>query len=51
MTKTYTEGVVQVRVPDHVFDWPAHVKEIERKVHELNALIFSLETGNTEPWT
>lgn len=31
-------------------EYPAHHRELRRKMKELNALIFAVETGRTEPW-
>ena len=35
---------------DDAMDYPAHRKELMEKMRELNALIYAVETGSTEPW-
>ena len=39
---------VTAYVSDDVYDWPGHRQEIIDKVNELDELIHSLETGQTE---
>ena len=43
-------GLVRVRVPDAMVDYPAHYRELMKKIEELNAYIYSIDTGQTEPW-
>ena len=35
---------------DDAMDYPAHHRELMEKMRELNALIYAVETGSTEPW-
>lgn len=47
----YYDGLyVDVKIPDDVYEWPAHVEEITRKAVELETLIRSIVTGKTERW-
>lgn len=39
---------VVVYVSDVVYDWRAHLKEVTDKMDELEALIRSIETGETQ---
>ena len=39
---------VVVYVSDVVYDWRAHLKEVTDKMNELEALIRSIETGETQ---
>jgi len=39
---------VVVYVSDAVYDWRAHLKEVTDKMDELEALIRSIETGETQ---
>lgn len=39
---------VVVYLSDTVYDWPAHLKEVSDKMDELEALIRSIETGETQ---
>lgn len=43
-------GRVRVKVPDEMLDYPGHRRELMEKIEELNALIFSVETGAPLPW-
>ena len=31
-------------------EYPGHLEELMEKMRDLNALIYSVETGSTEPW-
>ena len=42
-------GRVRVLIGD-AMEYPAHHRELMRKMRELNALIYSVEEGRTEPW-
>lgn len=44
----YRHGSVSIWVSDDIYSWPGHRQEIQSKVDELNELIHSLETGQTE---
>ncbi len=39
---------VVVYVSDAVYDWRGHLKEVTDKMDELEALIRSIETGETQ---
>ena len=43
-------GAVVVWVSEQMLDWPAHRKELMKKIEELNTYIYSIDTGGTEPW-
>ncbi len=45
-----SRAAVEVLVPEEMLEWPAHHKELMEKIEELNAYIYSIETGRTEPW-
>ena len=42
-------GRVRVLVSDDM-DYLGHHRELMQKIKELNAYIFSVETGKPEPW-
>ncbi len=48
--KEVRRGLVRVKVPDAIIDYPAHYRELLKKIEELNAFIYSIDTGATEPW-
>jgi len=39
---------VTVYISDDIYVWPAHRREILEKVIELEELLYSIETGQTE---
>lgn len=39
---------VTVYISDDIYVWPAHRREILDKMKELEELLYSLETGQTE---
>ena len=47
---TYSGRYVTCHIPDDVYVWPANKEEIQAKVRELNAMIESMLTGETQPW-
>jgi hypothetical protein len=48
--KEISRGRVVVYVPDEMIEWPGHRRELMKKIEDLNAFIYSLDTGSTEPW-
>ena len=48
--KEVRRGLVRVKVPDEMLEWPGHSRELMEKIMELNAYIYSIDTGATEPW-
>ncbi len=42
-------GRVSAFIGDEM-EYPGHRKELMEKMRELNALIYAVETGSTEPW-
>jgi len=48
--REFSREYARVRVPDDVVEWPGSMKEILRKLDELNDVIKSLATGKTQPW-
>uniref|UniRef100_A0A6M3M1J6 Uncharacterized protein n=1 Tax=viral metagenome TaxID=1070528 RepID=A0A6M3M1J6_9ZZZZ len=48
--KEFSKEYASARVPDDVIEWPGSMKEILKKLNELNDVIESLATGKTQPW-
>jgi len=46
--RSLTTPHITVILPDEVADWPAHFTDIALKVDQLEELIHSIITGNTE---
>jgi len=46
----YEGKYTMVQIPDDVYGWKANREEIKDKLREINEMIESMLTGETQPW-
>ena len=48
IARIWRGNYVIVEIPDDVYDWPAHRKEITNRAGELDEIIYAILKGATE---